>query len=199
MLSFTEFLNESTIYSINLETVVTAKFLDTVLDDEYNTDFLKSQYIEEEIIDSDEIDEDDFKKWVKYELEYLAENFISDIKKLIRNGKLKIWRAMTVNKEWESNLSSQVKHLGIYWSWDSHSAEPHWGYDTKLPFTTLMEAEVEEIAINWIETVQMNINPGYTEEKEIRLVKGSKIKIVSIKIDNKEIDLTEISGEKFIA
>ena len=199
MLSFAEFLNESSVNSLNIENIVTAKFLDTVLDDEFNDELLKSQYIEEENIDKDEFDEEDFKKWAKYEFEYLADNFISDAKRLVKDGKLKVWRAMTVNKDWESRLSSQAKHLGIYWSWDSESAEPHWGYDASLPFTTLLEAEVNENSVNWIETIQMNINPGYVEEKEIRLIKGSKIQILSIKIDDKEIDLTEISGERFIA
>lgn len=198
MLSFAEFLNESSVNSLNVERIVTSKFLDTVLDDDYNSELLKGQYIEEEIIEEDEIDEEDFRKWTKYELEYLADNFISDIKKLIKDRKLIIWRAMTVNKEWESRLA-QAKHLGIYWSWDSESAEPHWGYDSNSPFTVIMQATVDETSVNWDETIQMNINPGYTEEKEIRLVKGSKIQILSIKIDDKEIDLTEISGERFIA
>ena len=201
MLKYREFLNEASIASIGLDDVINKKFLSIVLSDSYDRESLVYQYMHEEgISDESEIDEKEFSDWVKYELDYLASEFITKVNTdLIKNGKIKIWRAMSVNKEWESRLQTEAKHLGIYWSWDQEGAEPHWGYNTELPFTTIMEAEVDETSVDWYPTIRLNTEPVSFEEMEIRLVKGSKINMISIKIDGKEIDLSEISGERFIA
>jgi len=201
MLKYSEFLNEASIATIGLDDVINKKFLSIVLDDTYNRESLIYQYMhEEDIASGEDIDEKEFSDWVKYELDYLASEFITKVNTdLIKSGRIKIWRAMSVNKEWESRLQTEAKHLGIYWSWDQEGAEPHWGYNTELPFTTIMEAEVDETSVDWYPTIRLNIEPVSFEEKEIRLVKGSKINIISIKIDGKEIDLSEISGERFIA
>ena len=194
-------INEGSISSLSMDDVINKKFLDIVLSDSYNRESLIYQYMHEEgISDESEVDEEEFSDWVKYELDYLASEFITKINTdLIKNGKIKIWRAMSVNKEWESRLQTEAKHLGIYWSWDQEGAEPHWGYNMELPFTTIMEAEVDETSVDWYPTIRLNTEPVSFEEKEIRLVKGAKIKIVSIKIDDKEIDLSDISGDRFIA
>lgn len=201
MIRYSDFINEASIATIGLDDVINKKFLSIVLSDTYNRESLIYQYMHEEgISNEDDVDDDEFTNWVKYELEYLAEEFVSKIKReIVKDGKIKIWRAMSINKEWESRLSSQVKHLGIYWSWDQEGAEPHWGYNTELPFTTIMEAEVDETSVDWYPTIRLNVEPVSFEEKEIRLVKGAKINIISIKIDGNEIDLSEISGERFIA
>jgi len=201
MLKYSEFLNEASIATIGLDDVINKKFLSIVLSDSYDRESLVYQYMHEEgISDESEIDEKEFSDWAKYELDYLASEFITKVNTdLIKNGKIKIWRAMSVNKEWESRLQTEAKHLGIYWSWDQEGAEPHWGYNTELPFTTIMEAEVDETSVDWYPTIRLNTEPVSFEEKEIRLVKGSKINIISIKIDGKEIDLSEILGERFIA
>ena len=194
-------INEGSISSLSMDDVINKKFLDIVLSDSYNRESLIYQYMHEEgISDESEVDEEEFSEWVKYELGYLASEFITKVNTdLIKNGKIKIWRAMSVNKEWESRLQTEAKHLGIYWSWDQEGAEPHWGYNMELPFTTIMEAEVDEKSVDWYQTIRLNTEPVSFEEKEIRLVKGAKIKIVSIKIDDKEIDLSDISGDRFIA
>lgn len=194
-------INEGSISSLSVDEVVNKKFLSIVLSDSYNRESLIHQYMHEEgISNEDEIDENEFSNWTKYELDYLASEFINKTNtELIKNGKIKIWRAMSVNKEWESRLSSEAKHLGIYWSWDEKGAEPHWGYNTELPFTTIMEAEVDETSVDWYPTIRLNIEPVSFEEMEIRLVKGAKINIISIKIDGEGIDLSEISGDRFIA
>jgi hypothetical protein len=202
MIQYNDFINEASIATIGLDDVINKKFLSIVLSDSYNRESLIYQYMDEEgISNEDDVDDDEFTNWVKYELEYLAEEFVSKIKReIVKDGKIKIWRAMSINKEWESRLSSQVKHLGIYWSWDQEGAEPHWGYNnTELPFTTIMEAEIDETSVDWYPTIRLNVEPVSFEEKEIRLVKGAKINIISIKIDGNEIDLSEISGERFIA
>jgi len=201
MLKYSNFINEASIATIGIDDVVNKKFLNIVLSNSYNRESLIFQYMHEEgISDDNEVEEDEFSNWVRCELDYLADEFVTKIKKeIVRNGKIKIWRAMSIDKDWESRLSSQVKHLGIYWSWDSACAEPHWGYNTDLPFTTIMEAEVDETSVDWYPTIRLNVEPISFEEREIRLVKGSKINILSIKIDGREIDLSEISGERFIA
>jgi hypothetical protein len=86
---------------------------------------------------------------------------------------------MTVKKDWLKHLETQGNRLGIYWSWDPDSAEPHWGYDN-LKREIMIESKINEKYVNWIETLQQNINPNFEEEKEIRLFKNTPIKILAI-------------------
>jgi hypothetical protein len=198
---FSEFVNESRLSDVNVDSIINDKFINLLLGDTYNDESLKYQYMGEEgVDDEDDIDENDFSEWIKYELETLAENFIGMIRReLLNDGKMKIWRAMTVSSDWESKLPNQVKHLGVYWSWDKSAAEPHWGYSNDKPLNVIMEAEVDEIAVDWEPTIRLNIEPVSYEEKEVRLVKGSKINITSITIDGTEIDISDLSGERFVA
>jgi hypothetical protein len=198
---FSEFVNESRLSDVNVDSIINDKFINLLLGDTYNDESLKYQYMGEEgVDDEDDIDENDFSEWIKYELETLAENFIGMIRReLLNDGKMKIWRAMTVSSDWESKLPNQVKHLGVYWSWYKSAAEPHWGYRNDKPLNVIMEAEVDEIAVDWEPTIRLNIEPVSYEEKEVRLVKGSKINITSITIDGTEIDISDLSGERFVA
>ena len=201
VLKYTNFINEALLSTIGPENVIDKEFLSRVLSDTHNEESLKYQYMGEEgVDDEDDIDENDFNEWIKYELETLAENFIGMIRrKSLNDGKMKIWRAMTVSSDWESKLPSQVKHLGIYWSWDKSAAEPHWGYSNNKPINVVMEAEIDEIAVDWYPTIRLNVEPVSFEEKEIRLVKGSNIIVTAITIDGNEIDISDLSGERFIA
>lgn len=185
-------INES--FSSNTS-LIDEKYVDLIMDDEYSKDSFMYQYLQEESIIEEEFDESDFKKWLIYELEYRAEAFMDSIQKMFVNGKLKVWRSMRVKDDWVTNLDRQ-NSLGIYWSWEKESAEPHWGYGV-APVEVLIEAEVFQNAIDWVSTVRMNINPSYEEEKEIRLKKGSSLSLKEITVNSEKIDLGR--GKKFVA
>ena len=194
-------LNEGSLSSVTINEVINREFINRVLLNSYNKELLVHQYMHEENIDNEEdVDYSDFLEWVKYELKYIAENFIENLNKnIIKNGKIRVWRAMKVKNDWESKLPNEAKHLGIYWTWDKDCAETHWGYNQDLPFTAVMEAEIDEKLVDWYPTIRLNTEPISYEEKEIRLVKGSPIKMTSIWIDGNQIDISNINDKKFIA
>jgi hypothetical protein len=73
----------------------------------------------------------------------------------------------------------------------------HIGGDYKKTNTIIIEIEIDEKYINWITTLELNMHPSYLEEKEIRLFKNTPIKIKSIKINDKEIDISIIENKIF--
>ena len=106
---------------------------------------------------------------------------------------IRIWRAMTVSDDWIEHLVSQGKHLGIYWSWDKKAAYAHWGSRGRLGHMNRnhrakIQAVVDENAVNWPVTLAINADSLAEVEREIRLFKGSPVKIEKIWIDGEEVD-----------
>jgi hypothetical protein len=80
--------------------------------------------------------------------------------------------------------------VGIFWSYDEGTAEEYLGENYNQ---ILLIAKIEPKNINWKNTLKKSLyNLNY--EQEIELVEGSSIKIVSIKIDNR--DLAMLSQNK---
>jgi hypothetical protein len=106
---------------------------------------------------------------------------------------------MTVTSSWLDHLEREGKHLGIYWTWDSDSADTHWG-DYSKPSKVLIEAEVPENGVDWEKTLITNVEP-FTgdDEKEITLIKGVPLKILSVEMDGKLQDISNIEGKTFFA
>ena len=90
---------------------------------------------------------------------------------------LKVWRVVTLPKGIES---LNVQGVGIYWSWDMDAAEAHEGEGRFGHNNWLLEAEVQDGAIDWNGTLLANLEPGNgADECEIRLKSGSMINLVS--------------------
>ena len=107
---------------------------------------------------------------------------------------------MKVADDWYEKLINSGKHLGIYWSFDSNSAEAHWGHNQNTPVEVLIKSSVNEEYVNWVDTIMLNMNPQLgEEEKEIRLFKNTSIKIEQLFINNEEIDISKIKNKEFKA
>jgi hypothetical protein len=139
--------------------------------------------------------------WINYEIENCFEETINKFEYEIINGdSLSIWRKMRVSNDWLNHLQKQGNRLGIYWSWDPNAAEEHWGYNIPEKFNVVtIESSVNVDYINWIDTIRCNMDPSSSEEKEIRLFKNTPLKIISLKINNKNIDLSLIKNKLFKA
>ena len=151
-------------------------------------------------MDSDEIIKTDrFKKWLDYEVEYKISDFIYNIKKYINpNGMIGIWREMTVDDEWIKRLSSSGNRLGEYWSFDDKAAEAHWGGNETNSIA--IESQINQEYVDWTRTIYANINPTTGEsEKEITLFKNTPIKIKSLSINDKFMDISSIENKIFKA
>ena len=197
---FENFITESLLTSVNLDSILTPSFVKGMAaKDEYFMDLYKH---EEQLtdVDDEDIDQEDFLNWLEYDLRYKLEELISVYKNdVIRNGKATVWRAMTVTSSWLDHLEREGKHLGIYWTWDPDAADTHWG-DYSKPSKVLIEAEVPENGVDWEKTLITNIEP-FTgdDEKEITLIKGVPLRILSIEMDGELQDISNLEGKTFFA
>jgi len=197
---FENFITESLLTSVNLDSILTPSFVKGMAaKDEYFMDLYKR---EEQLtdVDDEDIDQEDFLNWLEYDLRYKLEELIRLYRnELIQNGKVTVWRAMTVTSSWLDHLEREGKHLGIYWTWDPDAADTHWG-DYSKTSKVLIEAEVPENGVDWEKTLITNIEP-FTgdDEKEITLIKGVPLRILSIEMDGEPQDISNLEGKTFLA
>jgi hypothetical protein len=160
-------LNEMSLDSIDYNDIITDELIDGIV---------------EQLSGEDEDEQSEYlRDAMRHELLEKWEDiiYLFNYKLINENDEISIYRKMTVDTNWLKHLESQGKRLGIYWSWDVKAAEPHWGYDTK-PQTIMIESSIKSTYVNWPETLTLNINPLYEEEKEIRLYKNTLLKIKNI-------------------
>jgi len=171
---------------------------------EKQEDYYMSKEEKEELMDMtiDEIQEtEDFKKWLEYEVEVRFENAVDEIQDHIDyDGTIEIWREMTVDKNWLEHLIKQGKHLGIFWSFEEGTAEAHWGKFGSGQVKVKIKSITKEDYIDWKGTLIANMDPSIGEdEKEIRLARGTPIKIEEIEMDGKTLDIIPIKDKIFKA
>ena len=191
-------ISESLLSSVSIDKISSP---DRIKDISYQDEFLKSLYKEENYLqdlEDDEIDEEDFLNWLQYDIKFKLEDLVDFYRReVIKNGRVTVWRKITVKESWMDHLAKEGKHLGVYWSWDPDAADTHWG-DFNKKSVALIEAEVPENGVDWEETLVANIQPMIGEdEKEIKLHRGVPLKIISIEMDGSLADLTPIQGKTF--
>lgn len=197
ILGYTEYKNlllEKNLSSVKHKEIITKQFLhDLEMSDAYG--YFVGDYGSEELgefIDPDSSEADDigdtpeFKEWFKYELEYRFDNLMDIFKSL--GTDITIYREMTVKSDYiQSMKDGKVKRLGEYWTYDESSAEAHWakgGRNNTIVFSTIIEQKY----IDWINTFQLNLQPGSLgEEKEIRLFKNTKFNNINSIYWNREL------------
>jgi hypothetical protein len=189
-----------------LSSVDSAKLIDKDLIDHMlfqGREFLIPQYKDENYlydVDDEDIDRDDFLAWVEEDLKFKVDELIRFYKsEVIKNGRVSIWRKITVSDDWMDHFIKEGKHLGIYWTWDPDAAETHWG-DYSKKSTALIEATVPENGVDWEKTLRINVEPLIgDDEREITLSKGVPLQIVSVEINDKPVDISELQGKTFFA
>lgn len=186
--------------SFNNDEILNKKTIDNYMYNDsvegYLDYYIKQYNLEDE--DEDKIRESEgFKEYIKS----ILEDNLNDAKENIYDtfnfdGNLYIYRAITVDDNWINHLKTEGKRLGIYWSWNPDSAETHWG-NYKKPNIAIIEAEINEKYVNWLETFNLNMDLSLGDENEIRLFKNTPLKIISITINDKEIDLSQFKNKQF--
>ena len=201
-------LNESSFFIIDIDDILTDEFMKTFIKDDCVDMYLEDYIERNELNEDDEYEienSEEFKEYLKDILKENFDDFCNNFRidnSLTAAGKLKdtikIYRKMTVDDNWLNHLKTQGKRLGIYWSWDSHSAEAHWGdWDKKNKVT--IESEINHNYVNWDDTVYQNIHPNYSEEREIRLFKNTPIYIKSLEYNDEQVDISDIKNKVFYA
>lgn len=128
-------------------------------------------------VDSDNVIEiiksEDFNKWLHNEFNVVVDR----LKKVTPpNGKINIWRMMSVSDKWLDDLPNTNTRLGIYWTWDEEALDTYWDELNGNP--VILESSVDGKHVNWIDTILTNIQ--FSTEKEIRLFKNTPLKPVKI-------------------
>lgn len=124
------------------------------------------QYNDEHTPTADEINTA-AKRWA----EDVCDDTYYSLRRLVHNGVVPVWRMITAPPTWKPG----AEPLGVYWSWDEHAAEAHWGSFDHGHVKWLMHGAIAASDIDWPNTVAHNAYPPYEEEKEITLRKGGKI------------------------
>jgi len=156
-------------------------YIDDPQMEDFFEEFKQEEYIDKEIDYNDLKDYPDIKKqfekrWFNYQLEIDVEDTITFFESLSaqHNGKIPIYRVMVTDDRFFDNLLKRNPRLGIFWSYKKEAAEPHWGYGQKdKNYEILIESEIDEKYVDWIDTIALNAHPIYKEECEIRLFKNT--------------------------
>jgi hypothetical protein len=99
-------------------------------------------------------------------------NVYYNIYSKFRNGRLTIWRMIIAPPDWKPDL----RHPGIYWSYDENAAEAHWGNFDNGNVNWLLKSSVTFNQIDWASTLSKNADPEFEDEKEITIFEGIPIK-----------------------
>ena len=201
---YKDWLNEGHIDDLEPEEIVTNKYVDIQLNDSFMVELMIATYKDEtnhgDLSDDEVLASPDFKEYVKYEFESKFYETRTMLKEFIEDGRIDIWRSLRVSGDWFEHFLKEGKHLGIYWSFSSKAAEPHWGYnDEKKNVDVLIKSSVKEEYVDWVKTLRLNISQTSEEEKEIRLFKNTPIKIEELYINKKMIDITKLKEKTFKA
>lgn len=197
------FLNEASLYNIKDEDILTDKYIKNFINDGSAEGLLDWYIKQNDLEDQNENDIEntpEFYNFIKTHLEEQLEEAKNNIENEIdyNTNKIKLYRKITVDNKWLNHLKTQGKRLGIYWSWDKGMADTHWGDYNKKNMATI-ETEIHEKYIDWITTLEMNMNPSFTEEREIRLFKNTPIKIKALTINDEDVDISFLNDKTFFA
>lgn len=191
-------LFESKLEDFSFEDVYTKDYFENIL---MTQDVIRDYYgIFEEDNPDIPFQSEEFKTWLlkffREEYDRFLDEFLSNTDYLL--GRFEIYRVITVDNNWLEHLKKQGKHLGIFWSWDSEIAEAHQG-DRNKPNEAHITCEIKNTDVDWIETIRLNTHPYNNEEKEIRLFKGTPLKITNLLINDILIDNNIIYSKTFHA
>jgi hypothetical protein len=194
-------LNESKLDDINFDYVFDKKYINNVLkkSDYYKNlfeYFFESDYEDENIEDATPEMIDNIHEQIMDAIYNQFLDTLYEIENLMINDKLKIYRKMTVKDDYIEYLKNKAKHLGIYWSYKEDAAEAHWGDYSKKQ--VLLFSEIDNNSIDWITTLRLN-SEDFSEEKEIRLYKNTRIKLLKVYFEYEEIDISDIKDKIYLA
>jgi hypothetical protein len=180
--------------------------------DEYiclNEDEVIEQYIEENELDESDLKPDEKEKIIEEKRRSLGMDYLENLslmieekfesKAQIKGDYIRIFRDISVRdpKVFIQNLKNNIyvegfDGLGVYWSYDHHSAEAHWGYDGGEIVTISALVKIEDLDLEEILMINLSPSLGY-DEAEVCLKEGTVLRNISVEINSDsehiEIDL----------
>ena len=80
-----------------------------------------------------------------------------------------------------AKADAEGEGVGIWWSWDPHAAEPHYGSSTHAR-GFLLAGEVAYDDVNWTATFYGNLS--FPEEREIQVKPGAPVRLLRVRDDD---------------
>ena len=176
-------------------------FFENYIEDYKDLNDIKDEDEEGNYVDNDDqkiMDSPEYKDYIYDQIYDYLNQAVYDIEDNIQNNHISLYRAMTVADDWLQKLQKGGVRLGIYWTYDEDRPEAYWA-DPRKKNTAIITSSVDEKYVNWHETLRMNANPSFTDEKEIRLFKNTPLKIINITINDVEQDISSIMNKTFYA
>ena len=158
-----------------------------------NHDWLHDQYELDDIDDMFELMDENEELKQLYDREYeryllgrIQDAYNRVLYQLDGDGKTYVilHRMITAPADWHTKIAERP--LGVYWSYDEHSAEAHWGSTGQTYY--LMKSKAPLGAIDWATTVAQNAHPVYEDEAEIKLIEGSVVELLSVSVGGEELE-----------
>lgn len=189
---WSNYLEDELIDSLNLENLDSEIILEAISFFKYKIE-LKNEITNVDSIE--ELLESKFSKQYKNILIYLLikEKFNNEISVEFSNFSypLKIYRAIKLTEIQFKKILESKSGCGIYWTYEKDLAETHWGYDED-GISYVFNAETTKDNIDWNSTYLANLHPTTgSDEKEITMKLKSKIKLISVSKENKEITINK--------
>lgn len=189
---WSNYLEDELIDSLNLENLDSEIILEAISFFKYKIE------LKNEITNVDSIEElldSKYSKQYKNILIYLLikEKFNNEISVEFSNFSypLKIYRAIKLTEIQFKKILESKSGCGIYWTYEKDLAETHWGYDED-GISYVFNAETTKDNIDWNSTYLANLHPTTgSDEKEITMKLKSKIKLISVSKENKEITINK--------
>lgn len=163
-------------------------------------------YGDEDNNDSEEDDESvpsrESEEFKNYRRDRIKDLIVGSFNSIEKNGNnLILYRMLSFKDNYLEHLSREGKHLGIYWSWDEATADVY-NSSKYGEVRYLLKAEVSENGVDWLKSACLNIydaDTGEYTEHEIRLIKGTPLKILSIETDGEELNISSLKNKIFYA
>jgi len=160
----------------NGDTVI-ADYLRNNSDDDDSDSDSDSDHEFGELAERVDIHSPKFKTWFTDWVEEQYGEAEWEIQNKIHDGRITLWRCITAPRDWKPDPS---RHPGIYWSWDEQAADAHWGSFNNGQIKWMIEGSISEHDVDWLQTLAMNAQPSYQEEREVRIKEGADVKILRV-------------------
>ncbi len=119
---------------------------------------------EDEDAEADEYGDDDagepgdsaeFQKFIQQWAQSRVRDACSTIRQYIKGEVIRGYRVITAPADWDP----AAQHPGVYWSWDRHAAQAHWGAYGTGQIEWVMVADLPLTIVDWPTTLAANANP----------------------------------------
>lgn len=122
------------------------------------------------------IDDERFERYIEQWAQENVYDVCRSIRRYIKGDVIRCYRVIMAPENWDP----EAQHPGVYWSWDRHAAQAHWGNFGSGQVEWIMVADLPVTIVDWPVSLAMNANPDTGDEREIRIFDGAPVKLLQV-------------------